>query len=273
MDGRVLFTLMILPFILLLNFYWLLHIQSDGTTYILSGLDNICTVLKRERDGPYAVLRQHITTRYSSTYKDYTLNNCEQEVQNTKGSSWQLLYRPIVGDHIHIGIKIVLNNKEITLHDRNITEKIPYENKSETCPAPGHIAYTKTWLHNGIHTHCDGMVHVHPFSAFLKKEGRDARLSEWFQSTGIEDYNHHIGRGYKYNNGYHNLQMHYYEHVEDDIPALATSDHLVINNLWLHQHHAFIVIFDETSDVPTITEADRNRVNSYSVYPSSYPYK
>jgi len=108
------------------------------------------------------------------------------------GSRWSIAARPIVGDHIHSAMSIYINNepKIDAEHDRPFMQKMHYEApyyKSSICKVPGDIAYTKLWPHSGVHTHCDGLIHVHPWSAphILQKEGLDIRLQMWFDQVGI----------------------------------------------------------------------------------------
>ena len=52
---------------------------------------------------------------------------------------------------------------------------------------PPKYAYTKQWFHSGVHTHCDNIIHVHPWSAprELRVEGKSVTLGTWFESVGI----------------------------------------------------------------------------------------
>lgn len=97
--------------------------------------------------------------------------------------------RPVSGDHIHMAMSIWVNNvPRQAEHDRPYEEDIPYEQKEKSCRVPGNIAYTKLWPHAGVHTHCDGIIHVHPWSAptVLRREGRFITLGMWFDQVGIE---------------------------------------------------------------------------------------
>ena len=97
--------------------------------------------------------------------------------------------RPVSGDHIHMAMSIWVNNvPRQAEHDRPYEEDIPYEEKEDICRVPGNIAYTKLWPHAGVHTHCDGVIHVHPWSAptVLRREGRFVTLGMWFDQVGIE---------------------------------------------------------------------------------------
>lgn len=100
----------------------------------------------------------------------------------------RLKERPVSGDHIHMSMTIYVNGKlRSPEHDRPIREDIPYEQKPKVCNISGTIAYTKLWPHAGVHTHCDGLIHVHPWSAprVIRKEGLDVQLGLWFDQVGI----------------------------------------------------------------------------------------
>jgi len=106
------------------------------------------------------------------------------------GGRWLLGARPVAGDHIHAAISFYVGKTPILepFHDRDPIENILYEKKTKTCKIPGQIAYTKMWPHCGVHTHCDGLIHIHPWSApaSVRKEGLDIRLQLWFDQVGIE---------------------------------------------------------------------------------------
>ncbi len=99
--------------------------------------------------------------------------------------------RPVVGDHIHMAISFLIhgNPRLKAEHDREPIETIEYETAPpQICNASGHIAYKKTWPHAGVHTHCDGLIHVHPWSSprSIRKQGLDIQLGLWFDQVGIE---------------------------------------------------------------------------------------
>lgn len=99
--------------------------------------------------------------------------------------------RPVVGDHIHMAMSLWVHGRprNVADHDRDPIEHIPYETGKDTdiCKTPGNVSYSKVWPHAGVHTHCDGLIHVHPWSAprTLRQEGLDARLGLWFDQVGI----------------------------------------------------------------------------------------
>lgn len=107
---------------------------------------------------------------------------------------WSIRARPVSGDHIHMAMSIWIGNepKRLAEHDRNPIESVEYEQKPEICPVPGTVAYEKVWPHVGVHTHCDGLIHVHPWSAprVFRQEGLGIRLGLWFDQVGIRYREH-----------------------------------------------------------------------------------
>lgn len=160
-------------------------------------------------------------------------------------------FRPVVGDHIHQGIAISIDGSPYIMRDRNLTEPVPYEDFKAMCPNPPIYAYTKQWYHTGVHTHCDNIVHIHPWSApkQLRVEGKSVTLKMWFESVGIE-----VGsltntlripgdpRGFR-----DKWILEYYVHVNDEYPAFKTKNVEEMANLWLVDHHAFIKLYIGTS--------------------------
>jgi hypothetical protein len=203
---------------------------------------NKCDVLLQTKNPEFSVLREYNDTDWGHTYTDSTLANCIG-----KPRKWEILTRPIVGDHIHIGYKLVIDNKDLILHDRNVSEYIGYEEFPATCKQP--FAYEKTWYHNGAHTHCDGIIHIHPWSAptAVRLEGRNINLGLWFESVGIE----HTKRGFLFNGKYIKLNMAYYL---DEVLVLETMNEQEIMSLWLVDHHAIVLLWDDKSKRPDLDE-------------------
>ena len=92
---------------------------------------------------------------------------------------YSLATRPLAGDHIHMAISFWVHGKprKIAEHDRNPIQaqhyEPPYFKDPKVCSTAGNISYHKVWPHAGVHTHCDGLIHVHPWSAprTLRKKG------------------------------------------------------------------------------------------------------
>jgi len=107
------------------------------------------------------------------------------------GGRWSIGARPVSGDHIHAAISFWIGDvpRQFAEHDRHPIDPIPYETKKPSmCLAPDKNAYTKLWPHVGVHTHCDGLIHIHPWSApkSIRKEGLDVQLGLWFDQVGIQ---------------------------------------------------------------------------------------
>lgn len=106
------------------------------------------------------------------------------------GGPWSIGSRPISGDHIHAAISFWIGDQPrlFAEHDREPIEYVEYEHgKPDVCNSDLTYAYTKTWPHSGVHTHCDGLIHVHPWSSptSMRREGLDVRLALWFDQVGI----------------------------------------------------------------------------------------
>ena len=109
-------------------------------------------------------------------------------------STCSVAERPVSGDHIHMAISFWIGKHPRLLaeHDREPIQSLYYEppfgKDSNICKIPGNISYKKTWSHVGVHTHCDGLIHVHPWSApkSIRKEGLDVQLGLWFDQVGIQ---------------------------------------------------------------------------------------
>ena len=130
--------------------------------------------------GPQKVVLYKHTGRFKSVSTQTILS----------GGRWSIGARPIVGDHIHAAISFWVGGQLRDVeHDRNPIQHVQYEvNKPASCKTPGTEAYTKVWPHAGVHTHCDGLIHIHPWSApsVIRKEGIDVQLQLWFDQVGIQ---------------------------------------------------------------------------------------
>ena len=98
--------------------------------------------------------------------------------------------RPQNGDHIHQAYAIVIGGKVIPpLMDQRhfkAIDDVPYveEEKGEI---EGGV-YQKVYLHTGIHTHRDNLIHEHPWSSpfwFTFSEGLGSNFGQFMQSVDI----------------------------------------------------------------------------------------
>lgn len=232
-------------------------------------------------DNKFQVARLHQETPFSTSYVDYFPENCSlfNPPFTWPNSKWSLLSRPIVGDHIHLLYKIYLDGSPVIFHDRNLTEKVPYETIPDRCPSAVEYAYKKAWYHTGVHSHCDrspsngGVIHVHPWSApnQLRVEGRDVNLGMFFESVGIERSTKN--KGFLMNGKYRKLKLAYYTNASNDNYSFLTHDEHEIMNLWLVDCHGAVLMWDEDSDMPDITYWDKVYINKFGCHPNDYPIR
>jgi len=162
--------------------------------------------------------------------------------------------RPIAGDHIHMAMSIWINGvARQAEHDRPYEEDIPYEQKEDSCRVPGNVAYTKLWPHAGVHTHCDGIIHVHPWSAphVLRHEGRQLTLGMWFDQVGIEYRRQGLSfdNGHRYdNNATHKWRVAEYTCFKRTSYTLYTEQ---FDRIWLgHAYGSYVVWYGQTKEPP-----------------------
>ena len=271
------FSLFLFTFLLIyISTFYIIQTPISRSFY-LNSFQNMCTIF----DNKFSVARLHTETPFSTSYVDYFPANCSFTTPPfTWGNSkWTLLSRPISGDHIHLLYKIYLDGKPVIFHDRNLTEKIPYETAPQACPSTVDYAYKKAWYHTGVHSHCDmtpskgGIIHVHPWSApiQLRVEGREANLGMFFESVGIERSTKN--KGFLINGRYRKLKLAYYTNVNNQEYSFLTHDEHEIMNLWLVDCHGAVILWDEDSEMPEITDWDRVYVNKFGCHPDNYPMR
>lgn len=243
-------------------------------SYYMSTFNTMCAMY----DNPFDVARYSVTSAFSTTHTDFFPYECNQVAPppTNRFGSWQMKQRPIVGDHIHLLYKMRLHNHTVIFHDRNLTEIIPYEQPPATCTES--YAYTKLFYHTGVHSHCDstpnatnpaGVIHVHPWSAptKLRVEGREVTLGMFFESIGVEQ----TPRGFQIHGETYRLNMAYYSDANKTTYDLLTHDMREIMNLWLVDCHGAVLLWDTTSDMPSITEKDRVFLQGFACHPENYP--
>lgn len=266
-------------FILLIIYISTFHIIQTpvSRSYYFSSFQSMCIAF----DNKFSVARFHTTTPFTSYYKDYFPYNCNSlsPPMTWDHNYWTMKSRPIVGDHIHLLYKLYIDGKPVIFHDRNLTETIGYEHAPESCPSTADYAYKKAWYHTGVHSHCDrspsngGVIHVHPWSApvQLRVEGRDVNLGMFFESVGIERSTK--GKGFLINGKYRHLNMAYYTSVDKVKYDYLTNDEREIQSLWLVDCHGAVVLWDDNSEMPKISELDKKFVNTFECYPKNYPVR
>jgi hypothetical protein len=172
------------------------------------------------------------------------------------GTRWELAARPIVGDHIHMDVSFWIRGqpKQVAEHDRNFVEHEHYENKSEICTTPGNIAYSKLWPHAGVHTHCDGLIHVHPWSAphVIRKEGLDITLGLWFDQIGVRYWENSLkfSDGLRLtNNATHQWRVAEWVCYGNGEPPTIYTQHL--DQIWLgHAYGSYVIWYGHSSQPP-----------------------
>ena len=225
----------------LLYYITIVVVQVDKTTLFTPFYSDACNVLRQATDPTMAIATRIEEGPFTFHTFRLTMETCNYMVMY--GTKWSLQYRPIVGDHLHIGIAIAIDGKELTMRDRNLTEPIPYEDFPATCENPPKYAYVKQWYHTGVHTHCDNIIHVHPWSAprKLRVTGKEVTLATWFESVGISVIGNTIRiPGYEYMDDW---VLDYYMNVTDKYPVFRTKHVEEMQNLWLVDHHAFIKLY------------------------------
>ncbi len=244
----------------LLYYITIIAVQVDDEKYFTTFYSDACTILRKSSEPNFAVATTKQPSPFTFNTFKMTMKNCNYQFT---GGKWRIEYRPLVGDHIHMGVAIQLDGKRVTMRDRNLTEPIPYEDfrPSDSCVHPPQYAYIKQWYHTGVHTHCDNIIHIHPWSAprQLRVTGKEVTLGTWFESVGISIIGGLIRiPGYEYKKDW---ILDYYVNVTDKYPAFRTKNVEEMVNLWLVDHHAFIKLYQEFENDP---EKDYSVLKYYS---------
>ena len=252
----------------LLYYITIVAVQIDQRIIFSHLYSDSCNVL-RQADQPNLAIATRIEEgQFTFNTRRMTLSTCNYMVMYK--TKWSLQYRPIVGDHLHIGIAISIDGKELTMRDRNLTEPIPYEDFPATCSNPPEYAYIKQWYHTGVHTHCDNIIHIHPWSAprKLRVTGKEVTLGTWFESVGISVIDDKLRiPGYDYTTDW---ILDYYLNVTDKHPTFRIRNTEQIENLWLVDHHAFIKLYKGVApdkNMKVLNFYSKSRVGDY---PSRY---
>lgn len=191
--------------------------------------------------------------------------------------------RPFVGDHIHMAIGFQMHGvpRRFAEHDRSPIEEEPYEHKSELCQVPGTVAYTKMWPHAGVHTHCDGLIHVHPWSSprTLRREGTDITLGLWFDQVGIRYYERPLTIEFSDGTKYTSNTTHAWRIAERKCftDEHATIYHEQFDRIWLgHAYASYVVWFDHIASTTPPNEQQHihslRRVGAHGYDNQPYPH-
>ena len=218
----------------------------------------IVTVRDPEGGLFYGISTANVLAQYAKQYNTpqthILLWERSQQVQSFTWTSGQytISSRPISGDHIHMAMSIWTNGiARQAEHDRPVTQDIPYDTKENMCKYPGNIAYTKVWPHVGVHTHCDGLIHVHPWSApkAIRQEGQSIQLGLWFDQVGIQ----YRPNSFEFYNGtYSNNATHKWRIAE--YPCYNRSNYNLyedhFDKIWLGHAYASYVMWYGSSKTP-----------------------
>lgn len=200
---------------------------------------------------------------------------------HTNVTHWSAAARPVSGDHIHMAMSIWIHGtpREQAEHDRPPLEAIDYEQKPAICPNPGTVAYDKVWPHAGVHTHCDGLIHVHPWSAprVLRQEGLRIRLGLWFDQVGIRYRQHPLSLAFPdgarfVNNATHRWRVAEYRCFRETEPVVYTEQ---LDHIWLGHAYASYVMWFGTRSTPPPAIASHiealKRVGAHGFDGNPYP--
>ena len=231
-------------------------------------------VLKRfaneQRIPPTHGLLQGYNGRFLT--QQVSLPNAQRIWDFTPGTRWELAVRPIVGDHLHMDVSFWIRGqpKQVAEHDRNFVEYEPYENKSELCTVSGNIAYTKLWPHAGVHTHCDGLIHVHPWSAprVIRKEGFDVTLGLWFDQIGVRYWENSLGfsDGLRLSkNATHQWRVAEWVCYDNGEPPTVYTQHL--DQIWLgHAYGSYVIWYGDSSTPPPPIPSHHRQLQQVGAY-------
>lgn len=248
--------------IIFINIQYVTYVPNNKR-FFMSWIDDLCDTMREYNNPEFILARKYFKDGFTEYYEEYDMKNCQYVA--AKGQ-WNLKYRPVFGDHIHLGYALKIKNTFVTLRDHNMSHNVQYETNPPSCPNPPKYAYVKKWYHTGIHTHCDNIIHVHPFSAprELRVEGRNVNLGIWFENVGI--FYHPTSKVFEIpDHGFVKLFLAYYVHVNDQKPAFTTDDPIKILNTWLVDHQGFISLSDDN------TNNKNTKVLKYKKHPDNYP--
>jgi len=264
------FCFIFISLFFILYYITLIVIQVNDHNMIVHPFSSACQIFSYASHPNFALAAQKAETQFTFQIFKVTNENC---VNYNVHGNWKIKYRPIVGDHIHLGITIRENNVDLTLRDRKLVEPIPYEHyrPSDTCINPPKYAYTKQWFHSGVHTHCDNIIHVHPWTAprELRVEGKSVTLGTWFETVGI--YVSALENKLRMpNSTYKEWTLEYFIDVNDMYASFTTTSVEEMVNLWLVDHHGYIRLYDKHS-FPPPKDTRVTKYGSVSKVGKNYP--
>lgn len=253
-------------------------VRSRGGAYILA---------RTSRDAKLQFARmQHIPVSHVISYLHDGRTKKPADAFLLRGQ-WSVGARPVVGDHIHMAISFWVHGipRDHAEHDRDPIEALNYEppfgKDNAICKKQGDISYQKLWPHAGVHTHCDGLIHVHPWSAprTLRKEGLDVQLGLWFDQVGIEYKEYptvsiQFADGQRYDsNDTHRWHVAEKKCFKGGVDSIYTS---FLDSIWLgHAYASYVVWFDAIGSNPPPDIVSRIRhlkyVGVHGAFDQPYP--
>ena len=120
----------------ILYYITLIVIQVNDHNMVVHPFSSACQIFSYASHPNFALAAQKDESPFTFKIFKVTNENCNDYGIQGK---WTIKYRPIVGDHIHLGISIRENNVDLTLRDRKLVENIPYEDRIFQMKAPDYI--------------------------------------------------------------------------------------------------------------------------------------
>ena len=147
-----------------------------------------CYFLTMDDFPEMSVIRRKILNDFTYHEEVYNTTNCKQAPAT---GTWEKKRRPIVGDHIHLGMVLSVNSHVYNFHDRNMSQPIAYEDDNYPVTCPIRVSFLTrnggiTLVYTRIAMETSYTSTRGPLPVELRVEGRDVRLKLWFESVGIE---------------------------------------------------------------------------------------
>ena len=156
----------------------------------------------------------------------------EEDVLTDDDATIHVFVRPVTGDHVH-------SLYSIWVHDGNdyqLVRPLFDDELMKTIPAEGgDTAYYFAKLHNGLHTHGKGLIHVHPWTSpkwLYETDGLGATLYHWFDTVGvtIRQPPYRKALSLQFSNGLYFIDMQDFESI------LKNKDHHVTTKSYGKKH-------------------------------------
>ena len=93
-------------FVVYLNLIYVLYIPNQNRIY-LSWADNLCSAISTRPNPEFIIARKYVETPFTTSYVDYNSSYCNVDARG----SFEFMYRPVFGDHIHLGYSMYINKR------------------------------------------------------------------------------------------------------------------------------------------------------------------